>query len=374
MKIKKILTPFILIPVFPMATVFFTSCGFNADETKPTKLDGTVFENGNKNAFNNIFNLLNKQDDPDSFIQTTANEINEFIAKEIEINKLMQEKLRIYFFSSIYNSLNSVVDIFKDETKTVPVGGERSKGIDALKDLINDSVIKPEVDNSNWEKYDSLNKELEKIFDMKIFLYSEKTVGEIQYEWVWKTSFKLQPDSKLREILKLSDNPDKPGGDIFYQRTNTITKQERERAKQSATIDGVLDADKFAYLMNQIKYQSSKWYWNAAEQTLETIEKQSNMNPYFTNGTAGGFSGDDAKRVEFAIDFKQHKSDITLFKPVFFFQTKKEIDSAFINTEWQNYLKYKMYLDNDGIEKDEEKGRDIRIDLKNSYIKYDKKV
>ncbi|MGL5204747.1 MAG: hypothetical protein ACRC63_00695, partial [Metamycoplasmataceae bacterium] len=77
--------------------------------------------------------------------------------------------------------------------------------------------------------------------------------------------------------------------------------------------------------------------------------------------------------TEFAIDFEQHPSNSTLFKPVFFMQSNKTINSTSINSEWTRYLEYKRYK-NGEQDLDPKKVQDIRIDLKSAYVKYDKKI
>lgn len=366
MKIKRILLPLISASLLPI--VILSSCANVVSENKPVKLKKSVFETGNKNAFNNIFNLLNNQKGDESFIKKTNEEINKLISDEISTNKLVQEKLKIYFFVSIYNSLNNVVDIIDNNIQTIPPINERAKGLEAFKKIIDDSTIKPEASDSKWSKYESLEDELNKITDMKINL-SAKKVDQIQFEWTWETSFKLAEDSKIRQLLKIENGVN---NSIFYKRY--ISDDERNKARLDSYIDGVYNENKYQKNIRQLEYQSSKWYWNEKDQILQTIEKESNLNPYSSNGTSGGFSNDDAKRTKFAIDFVQHPSDITLYKPVFFFQSNKVINATYINTEWENFLKYKKYKVNNDIKPDPDRVKDITIDLKCSYVKYEEKV
>lgn len=371
MKIRKILFTSLSLPILP--AILLSSCSTQGEDA-PIKLDKSVFETGNKNAFNDIFNLLDNQTTSDSFIKKTTEEINKAINDEISKNQLIQEKLKIYFFSSIYNSLNNVVDIIDNNIQQIPPINERQKGIDALKKIIDDSIIKPESANNQWKKYDSLEAELNKITDMKITL-SSKRVDKLQSEWTWETSFKLAEDSELRKILKIqNDNgvDEYVDKSIFYKRQ--ISVEERNEARQNSFIDGVFNEAKYQSNLRQLIYQSSEWFWDGKEQIVTSIKKESNLNPYSTNGTSGGFTTDGAKRTEFAIDFEQHPSNIKLYKPVFLFQTNKIINSTFINSEWDNFLKFKGYKNSDDIEQDPKKVQDIRIDLKSSYIEYNKKV
>ncbi len=347
--------------------ILLSSCS-QTNEDSPVRLETTVFKTNNKNAFNNIFNLLNNQKGDDTFIAQTTEQINNTISEEILKNKLIQEKLRIYFFVSIFNSLNTVVDIVDNNVTTINAIGEREIGVNAIKSLITDSIIQAEKENLN--KYAILEKELNKITDMKIEV-SLKKVNEMQLQWVWKTSFKLAEDSALRKILKIqNDDGVNPYVDnsIFYKRE--ISEEEMANAKEIAAGDNA----KYKELITQAKYQSSKWYWDEKAQILTTIEKESNINPYSTDGTSGGFTDKDIKRTKFAIDFVQNKSNISLYKPMFLFQTNSEINDSYINSEWIDYLKYKKYKSDGSIEADVEKTKDILIDLKTNYLEYDKKV
>ncbi|MGL6125034.1 MAG: hypothetical protein ACRC1F_00900 [Metamycoplasmataceae bacterium] len=371
MKIKKILLTSISAPIFPI--LLLSSCSAPGPNT-PVRLNKFVFETGNKTGFNDLFNLLNNQTDNNSFISKTADEINKIISEEIEKNSLIQEKLRIYFFSSIFNSLNSIVDI-NDENNifNVTLIGERLKGVDEIKRIIDDS-IKPDPNNSKWKKYDSLEEELKKITDMKISL-SYKRVDDLQSKWTWVTSFKLSEDSELRKLLKIqNDNGDGQyvNESIFYRRQ--ISNDEREGAKLDSFVDGVFDEAEFRSKLRQLEYQSSKWYWDEKEQVLTSIEKESNLNPYSTDGTSGGFTESDAKRTKFAIDFEQHGSNVKLYRPVFLLQSNSVINSTFINSEWDRYLIHKGYKNGSGSSQDPKKVQDIRINLKSSYVEYNKKI
>ena len=362
---KKKFLPIFAAPILPI--MFLSSCS-QTTEDSPVRLETTVFKANNKNAFNNIFNLLNNQKGDNSFISKTTDQINKMISDEITKSKLIQEKLKIYFFVSIFNSLNSVVDIVDQTVTTINAIGEREIGVNAIKTLISDSIIQAEQENLN--KYEILEQELNKITDMKIEV-SLKKVDEVQLQWVWKTSFKLSEDSSMRKILKIqNDDGVNPYIDnsIFYKRT--LSEEEIEHAKEISGGDNV----KYKKLITQAKYQSSKWYWDEKEQILTTIEKESNINPYSTDGTSGGFTDKDIKRTEFAIDFEQSKSNISLYKPKFLFQTNSEINDSYINSEWIDYLKYKKYKSDGSIEADDDKISDILIDLKIDYLEYDKKV
>ena len=134
------------------------------------------------------------------------------------------------------------------------------------------------------------------------------------------------------------------------------------------------DEAKLSSLMIQLKYQSSKLYWDGKSQVFTSIEKESNINPYSNDGTSGGFTSSDIKRTKFAIDFEQHKSNISLYKPMFLFQTSSDIRNSYINSNWSDFLKYKKYLDDGNVEANVDKAKDIVIDLKSDYLEYDKKV
>ena len=204
---------------------------------------------------------------------------------------------------------------------------------------------------------------------MKIEL-SYKKVDELPFQWTWKTSFKLAEDSELKKILKLQNTG--IDSSIFYKRS-AITEEELEEAIAASNGDAV----KLEALKVQLKYQSSKWYWDQKEQTLTSIEKESNTNPYSTNGTSGGFTATDIKRTEFAIDFEQHPSNILLYKPVFLFQTSGDISNIYINSAWSDYLVFKGFKKVSGEDETEQvikNTKDITIDLKSDYVEYDKKV
>ncbi|MGL5205451.1 MAG: hypothetical protein ACRC7B_00860 [Metamycoplasmataceae bacterium] len=370
MKIKRFLITSFSIPILPV--IALSSCSTTSIDA-PTKLKKTVFETNNKNAFNDIFNLVNNQTDDSSFIKKDATEINKAISDEIAKNALVREKLRIYFFTSIYNSLSNIVNINENgERVQVDLIGQRLKGTDDLKAFINDSV-KPDNSNPKWKKYDSLEAELNKITEMKINV-SYKIVDNTQSQWIWETSFKLAEDSELKKILK-AESTDKEtaftNSSIFFRRQ--ITQEERDKAQNESKVDGVVNDEILQNRLLQLRYQSSKWYWDPQAQIIKSIEMQSNINPYSTNGTFGGYTDEDGKRTEFAIDFKQHRSNSTLFTPVFFMQSNKKIRSTSINSEWTRYLEHKRYKDGD-LSADPKKVEDIRIDLKTSYVKYDKKI
>ena len=325
-----------------MPIFVLSSCSI--DESSPVKLKTTVLETGNKIAFNNLFNLLIKQEDPNSFAQKTVNQINKKI--ESEINKpLVLEKLRIYFFDSIYNSLNKIIDIIDDEIENVPAVGQRKKAVDDLKGFINYPT--DDKDITDAEKFRNIDLELNKITEIKITLEEKKGVPN---QWNWKTSFKLE-EGKLNNILIKND--------IFYQ--NDISKVSNDDLKK--------------YGENQYRYQSSKWYIDSTEQNrLTTIWQQSNLNSYSTDGTEWGFTEDDAKRSTFTIDFIQHHNSNVQYKPVFLLKTSKVISSTYINISWENYLKYKKFQDDDDEQHDKEKVKDIIIDLDSSYITYETKI
>jgi hypothetical protein len=170
---------FLSILTAPILPVMFLSSCSQTTEDSPVRLETTVFKANNKSAFNNIFNLLNNQKGTNAFISKTTEQINSFITEEIARNQLMQEKLRIYFFISIFNSLNSVVDIVDNKVETINAIGEREIGVNALKKLIDDSIKTAETDGLN--KYEIFEKELNKITDMKIEL-SLKKEGELQLQ------------------------------------------------------------------------------------------------------------------------------------------------------------------------------------------------
>ncbi|MGL5617767.1 MAG: hypothetical protein ACRCWU_01775 [Metamycoplasmataceae bacterium] len=370
MKIKKFFLRSLSIPVLP--TLFLSSCS-TISEDAPTRLNKTVYETKNKNAFNDLFNLVNNQTEDSSFIKKDANEINIAISEEIAKNSLLREKLRIYFFSSIYNSLSNIVNINESgERIKVDLIGERLKGTDDIKAFINNS-IKPDTSNPKWKKYDTLEIELNKITDMKIHV-SEKVVGNAQSQWIWETSFKLAEDSELRKLLKVKNSEGETSfinESIFFRRQ--ITDDERKEAREESYVDNVFNEEIYKNKLLQLEYQSSKWYWDSQAQIITSIEKQSNINPYSTNGTNGGYTDDDGKRTEFAIDFEQHPSNSTLFRPVFFMQSNKTINSTSINSEWTKYLEYKRYKNGD-LSSDPKKIEDIRINLKTAYVKYDEKI
>ncbi|MGL5590525.1 MAG: hypothetical protein ACRDCJ_01250 [Metamycoplasmataceae bacterium] len=370
MRIKRFLMTSLAVPVLPI--VAFSSCSTNNPDA-PTKLNKTVFETKNQIAFNDIFNLVNNQTDDASFIKKDAEEINKAISDEIARNSLLREKLRIYFFSSIYNSLSNLVNINENgERIKVELIGQRLKGTDDIKALINDSV-KPDTSNPKWKKYDSLEAELNKITDMKINV-SYKVVDNAQSQWIWESSFKLAEDSELKKLLKAESNQNQTAftnESIFFRRQ--ITQEERNEARNDSFVDGVFNDEIYQNKLLQLRYQSSKWYWDPQAQIVKSIEMESNINPYSTNGTFGGYTDQDGKRTEFAIDFEQHRSNSTLFKPVFFMQSNKTINSTSINSEWTEYLRYKRYKAGD-LAEDPKKVEDIRIDIKSSYVKYDKKI
>ncbi|MGL5733086.1 MAG: hypothetical protein ACRCXE_03380, partial [Metamycoplasmataceae bacterium] len=165
MKIKKFLFTSLSVPILPI--IALSSCSTTSEDA-PTRLNKTVYETKNKNAFNDIFNLVNNQTDDSGFIKKDADEINKAISDEIKKNSLLEEKLRIYFFSSIYNSLSNIVNIRDNGVRyNIDLVGDRLKGTDDIKSLINDSV-KPDTSNPKWKKYDSLEAELKKIIDIKI--------------------------------------------------------------------------------------------------------------------------------------------------------------------------------------------------------------
>ncbi|MGL5733215.1 MAG: hypothetical protein ACRCXE_04040 [Metamycoplasmataceae bacterium] len=370
MKIKKFFLTSLSVPILPIMVL--SSCSTTSEDA-PTRLNKTVYETKNKNAFNDIFNLVNNQTDDSSFIKKDADEINKIISDEITKNSLLREKLRIYFFSSVYNSLSNIVNIGENgERDEVKLIGERLKGTDDIKALINDSV-KPDTSNPKWKKYDSLEAEFDKITDMKIHV-SLKIVDNVQSQWTWETSFKLAEDSELRKLLKAKNDEGETGfvnESIFFRRQ--ITEDERKEAREESFVDGVFNEEIYKSKLRQLEYQSSKWYWDPQAQVVTSIEKVSNINPYSTNGTSGGYTDDDSKRTEFAIDFEQHPSNSTLFRPVFFMQSNKTINSTSINSEWTRYLEYKRYKNGD-LSSDPKKVEDIRIDLKSAYVKYDKKI
>ena len=169
MKIKK----FFYYSLLSLSLPIFVLSSCSIDESSPVKLKTTVLETGNKIAFNNLFNLLIKQEDPNSFAQKTVNQINKKI--ESEINKpLVLEKLRIYFFDSIYNSLNKIIDIIDDEIENVPAVGQRKKAVDDLKGFINYPT--DDKDITDAEKFRNIDLELNKITEIKITLEEKKGV------------------------------------------------------------------------------------------------------------------------------------------------------------------------------------------------------
>ncbi|MGL5204707.1 MAG: hypothetical protein ACRC63_00495, partial [Metamycoplasmataceae bacterium] len=297
MKIKKLFLTTFSFSILPI--VALSSCSTSDSESRKT-----VFETKDENAFNDIFNLVKNQTEDSSFIKKDTEEINKAISDEIARNSLVSEKLRIYFFNSIYNSLSNIVNINESgERVNVDLIGQRLKGTEDIKKIINDSA-KPDPNDSRWKKYDSLEAELNKITDMKINL-SLKTIDDVQSQWTWETSFKLAEDSELKKLLKANNDEGETSfvnESIFFRRQ--ITDDERERARLESFVDGVFNEEIFKSKLRQLEYQSSKWYWDPKEQIVTSIEKSSNLNPYSKNGTSGGYTDDDAKRTEFAIDFE----------------------------------------------------------------------
>ena len=325
MKIKNLFSSTLLISILPI--VVLSSC--STDETAPIRLETTVLETGNKNGFNNLFNLLSGEDKDvsNSFNKKTTNNINELIKREIGNNSLFKEKLQIYFLASIYDSLYSVTDIIDDKFEEMEAIGDRKIALDKLKDFITG-----ESNISDEKKFENIDNLLAEIIDPEIILKLKEEGTPNQ--WEWTTSFKLKEGGKLREILI------KPtGGGYFYQ--NDVSSIDKPDI--------------------QDKYQSSKWYVNEQNDGITSILKQSNLNSYSTDGTIGGLTESDAKRSTFTLDFRQHKSN-------------NVITSTYINYTWEDYLKYKKYKDDDDIEHDKEKVKDIIIDLECSYITYKTKI
>jgi hypothetical protein len=175
LKIIKKFLPILTAPIFPI--LFLSSCSQTTDES-PVRLETTVYKTKNKNAFNNIFNLLNTQNGTDSFISKSTEQINQYISDEITSNSLIQEKLRLYFFNSIYQSLSNISDLIDNEITPIILAGEREIGVNAIKKLIDDAI---KTDENNSNKYETLEKELNKIIDMKIEL-SYKKVDELPFQ------------------------------------------------------------------------------------------------------------------------------------------------------------------------------------------------
>lgn len=365
MKIKK--TFLQLGSLIVMPSLIVTSCEVTTDES-PVKIDKSVFEMGKSDSFNNIFNILEDQSDENSFLKKSVEEINLLISNAIEKDEAIKEKLRIYFFGAIYNSLNEVEDIDSDgKIIKVDVVGSRKIAVDELKAMSINSDAKK-------DDFKDLQNELNKIKDIKIVL-SEKQINEIQSNWTWEMQFTLEDDSEIAKIIHGDSGSNNRG--VFYKRK--VRESEEENARQLATritgeTSGEIWEKKFLELMFQLEYQSSKWYWDNETKIVKSIKLESNINPYSTDGTSGGFSTDDAKRTLFGIDFIQNKNNKTLYSPTFLIQTKKNIDSTFINSEWNNFLKMKKYKMNDKDEIDDKKARNILIDLNSTNIKYDKKI
>ena len=157
-------------PIIPV--IALTSCSA-VDENAPVKLDTTVFAAKNESSFNNILNLLEDQNKiENSFIKKNTEQINSSVQKTIDTDKKIQEKLRIFFFKSIYDSLYSVENIIDGVLKPQEAFGDRLKAIEEIKKFI----IKSSDENN---KFKLLEDELLKIVDMKLIL-SQKNEGEIQ--------------------------------------------------------------------------------------------------------------------------------------------------------------------------------------------------
>ncbi|MDK2819251.1 MAG: hypothetical protein KFW07_00285 [Mycoplasmataceae bacterium] len=365
MKIKKMFLPIGSLMILP--TFIISSCEVVTEDT-PVKIDKTVYEMGKSDSFNNIFNILGEQNDQKSFLKKSAEEINLSISNAIEKDKIIQEKLRIYLFGAIFNSLNEVEDIDSNgKVVKVDVVGSRKVAVDSLKAMSVNSDAKK-------DDFKDLQIELNKINDIKIIL-SEKQIDALQSNWTWEMEFTLEEDSEIAKIIQGDSGTNKRG--VFYKRT--VRDSEEENARLLATritgeTSGELWEKKFSELMFQLEYQSSKWYWDNDTKIVKSIKLESNINPYSTDGTSGGFSVDDAKRTLFGIDFIQNRNSNVLYAPTFLFQTRKNIDSTFINSEWNNFLKFKKYKMNDKDEIDEKRARNILIDLSSTNIKYEKKI
>lgn len=375
MKLRNILFQ-IAIPTIPTIPIIaLTSCSV-VSEDAPVKLESSVFEANNKSSFDNIFNLLSVQEsEKNSFILKNTEQINEAVQKIIDKDKGIQEKLRLYFFKSIYDSLYKVDVLIDGKLDYIEAQGERLTAVDNIKSFISKSS---EADDN----FKSIEEELLKIINMKLVL-SLKVENEIQSGWVWEMQFNLDSGSELAKFIQGEDNTNKRG--VFYKRVN-ISDEEKSAAKALAykqfpeydPIKNPLPEWKYIYDAEilQAQYQSSKWYWDNETRMVKSIKLGSNVNPYSTDGTIGGFSSDDSKRTLFGIDFEQLSNNITLYKPVLLFKSNNVIKS-YINSDWEKFLEYKKYIDKDSTESgkaNKEKVKDIKIDLICSPVKYDKKI
>lgn len=362
-------------PIIPV--IALTSCSA-VDENAPVKLETTVFAAKNESSFNNIFNLLDDQNKiENSFIEKNTEQINSSVQKTIDTDKKIQEKLRIFFFKSIYDSLYSVENIIDGVLKPQEAFGDRLKAIEEIKKFI----IKSSDENN---KFKLLEDELLKIVDMKLIL-SQKNEGEIQSSWVWEMEFRLAENSELAKIIQGNIDPTINKRGVFYKREN-LSEEEIIFARAAASKlvpNTTTEEDKLKWKeaydteILQAQYQSSKWYWNNDTKIMKTIKLESNINPYSKDGTFGGFSDSDSKRTLFGIDFKQSANNFNLYKPTLLFQSKTVVES-YINSDWRKFLEYKQYLSssesNNTSEADEEKAKDIIFDLNCANVKYDKKI
>ncbi len=363
MKFKNLLFK-LVIPVVIMIPAFaFSSCSSTSkSEITIVNPNHTLYysrKEDSKETFNNVFNLLqrkNQCEKPNSFYNKNVDDINKIIENAISNNKEMLEKLRIYLFISIYDSLKNVTNIINKQPVHIKPEGQRLVAKEKIETFIKAS-------NDKKDNFKDLENELLKIVNIKLKLI----VNEQPNLWSWEFQFQLDKDSKLAEFVQGNDNPNPRG--VFYRRD--INSVENKTLEKNAVVDGVYNEEKYQELFLQAQYQASKWYWDDNTKIMKSIILQSNTNPFKTLGTNGGFSSEDAKRNLLTIDFNNYPNN-NKYEPLFLFQSSETLEK-FITNEWQKFMEYKKYIIVDDSSDQEVNKNNIWINLNSSYIKYDKK-